>query len=215
MHPGVWIGERFRSHWLGALVRFSRSKSPLIVSLLTMSASLPIVVSLGLRPRFLAQGPGTAGGLRLLLIDGDDPLDLNLPRVPNEAAEQANVMMQKRRLSENLRDGAARPSIAISLCNLAALYTYEGRSHEAIAALYEADQWFAEIPVYHPPSGKYDLIGRAIVAYNAAVLAESESDHAGSMRHRDMLDMFLDAVPEAGRKSEFQFVQAARAGLNT
>jgi hypothetical protein len=180
-----------------------------------MTASLPIVVSLELRPRFLAQALGTPGEFKLLLIDGDDPLDWNLPRVPKEASEQGNVMMQKRRLAENLRDGAARHSIATSLCNLAALYTHEGRSHEATAALYDADQWFAEIPVYHPPSGKYDLLGRAIVAYNAAVLAESEGDHAGCMRQRDMLDMFLDAVPQADRQSEFQFVQAARGGLNT
>lgn len=179
-----------------------------------MSASCPIVVSLGLRPRFLAPEPGTPGALKLLLIDGDNPLDRDLPRVPKEADEQGNVMMQKRRLSENLRDGAARHSIATSLCNLAALYTYESRSHEATAALYDADQWFAEIPVYHPPSGKYDRIGRAIVAYNAAVLAQSEGDHAGWMRQRDMLDIFLDAVRQTDRQSEFQFVQAARGGLN-
>ena len=129
-----------------------------------MSAALPIVVSLGLRPRFLAREPGPAGELKVLLIEGDDPFDWHLPRVPEEADERGNVMMQKHRLSQDLRDGAARHSIATSLCNLSALYIYEGRSDEATTALYESDQWFAEIPVYHPPSGKFDLIGRAIVA---------------------------------------------------
>ncbi|MDE0777896.1 MAG: hypothetical protein OSB43_16595 [Nocardioides sp.] len=180
-----------------------------------MSAPLPIVVSLDLRPRFLAQGPGSPGELRVLLVDDDDPLDWGLPRVPKEAQEKGSVMMQKRRLTENLRDGAARHSIATSLCNLAALYIVDGRSMEATSALYEADQWFAEIPVYHPPSGKYDLVGRSIVAYNAAVLAKSRSEHAGCMRQRDMLDMFLDAVPQADRLSEFEFVQVARAQLGS
>lgn len=172
-----------------------------------MLRSLPIVLSIGLNARFLASDESDA--LEVVLKQGDAPGDWDLPWVPDEATLLGQCRHYKSQLADNIREGAARPSLGIALNNLATIHLYSGRGADCTGALYEADQWFAEIPVYHPPPGKYDLVGRAVVAYNAGVLGQYEDDLASVRRQCDMATMFLDAVPDIEQDQGYEFVRWA------
>lgn len=172
-------------------------------------------MSLAGKLRFLIKAETQDEAPSVMLKPDDLPLDWDLPTEPREPELLMNCKFQQRQLAENAREGAARPSLGTSFNNLAALYICTGRRGDALRAMYEANQTFAEMPLFHPPSGKYDLVGRAVVGYNASVLARLEGNLEGSKNYREEAARILEQVPEGERDQEFEFVQSALAAAAT
>jgi hypothetical protein len=181
-----------------------------------VDTAAPLVLSLDCKPRFLAKPAAPGEAPRVMLGPNDQrSLQDKLPSDRNEAGILFSCKFQRYQLDQNPRDGAARHSIATDMTSLAALYISTGRHQEAFQALVEADDWFQQIPVWHPPSGKYDMVGRAVVAYNAILVIQAIGDVD---RVQDFLEKsyaLLDQVPEASRDDDHEFVRAVLDSLSS